>query len=130
MLEDVFVNCCLSCLVLLQPEKKSGTIKEQLAAIAPALEKFWKQKDDRMKEFSDVQSQIQKISAEIAGISEHVESPAVDESDLSTKKLSEFRAQLQDLQKEKVISITYHQSEINVSMQSFLPSNIFIIFFS
>ncbi|KAK6132981.1 hypothetical protein DH2020_033272 [Rehmannia glutinosa] len=83
------------------PEKTSGTIKEQLEAIAPALEKLWKQKDDRIKEFSDVQYQIQKICAEIAGTSEQVESPAVDESDLSMKKLDEFQAQLHDLQKEK-----------------------------
>ncbi|GFQ00781.1 65-kda microtubule-associated protein 1 [Phtheirospermum japonicum] len=83
------------------PEKTSGTIKEQLEAIAPALEKLWEQKDDRIREFSDVQSQIQKICAEIAGANEPVESPAVDESDLSTKKLDEFQAQLHDLQKEK-----------------------------
>ncbi|KAL0362874.1 UNVERIFIED_CONTAM: microtubule-associated protein 1 [Sesamum calycinum] len=83
------------------PEKTSGTIKEQLAAIAPALEKLWKQKDERIKEFSDVQSQIQKICAEIAGTSDKVERPAVNESDLSLKKLDEFHAQLQELQKEK-----------------------------
>ncbi|CAA3011666.1 65-kDa microtubule-associated 1-like [Olea europaea subsp. europaea] len=83
------------------PEKTSGSIKEQLAAIAPALEKLWNQKDERMKEFSDVQSQIQKICAEIAGVSGPEESPAVDESDLSLKKLDEFHDQLQDLQKEK-----------------------------
>ncbi|KAL2523737.1 65-kDa microtubule-associated protein 1 [Abeliophyllum distichum] len=64
------------------PEKTSGSIKEQLAAIAPALEKLWKQKDERMKDGQE-------------------ESPAVDESDLSLKKLDEFHAQLQDLQKEK-----------------------------
>ncbi|XP_059282774.1 65-kDa microtubule-associated protein 1-like [Lycium ferocissimum] len=83
------------------PEKTSGTIKEQLAAIAPTLEKLWKQKDDRIKEFFDVQSQIQKISSEIVGTSEQVESLTVDESDLSVKKLDEFNAQLQELQKEK-----------------------------
>ncbi|MCD7452425.1 hypothetical protein HAX54_016530 [Datura stramonium] len=83
------------------PEKTSGTIKEQLAAIAPTLEKLWKQKEDRIKEFFDVQSQIQKISSEIAGTSEQVESLTVDESDLSVKKLDEFHVQLQELQKEK-----------------------------
>lgn len=86
----------------MQPEKASGSIKEQLAAIAPALENLWKQKEDRVKEFFDVQAQIEKISSEIAGISEHVENPKVDESDLSLKKLDEFQAQLQELQKEKV----------------------------
>ncbi|KAK1405004.1 65-kDa microtubule-associated protein 1 [Heracleum sosnowskyi] len=83
------------------PDKTSGTIKEQLSAIAPTLEQLWKQKDERIKEFSDVQSQIQKICGEIAGTTEHVGTPAVNESDLSLKKLEEFRAQLLELQKEK-----------------------------
>lgn len=94
----------------MQPEKTSGKIKEQLAAIAPILEKLWKQKDERIEEFSDVQSQIQKICAEIAGTSEQVGNPAVDESDLSLKKLDEFHAQLQELQKEKVHPLNYHYS--------------------
>ncbi|XP_073298929.1 65-kDa microtubule-associated protein 1-like isoform X1 [Primulina huaijiensis] len=83
------------------PDKTSGTIKEQLAAIDPALKRLWKQKDERIEEFSDVQSQIQKICAEINGSGEQLDSPAVDESDLSVKKLNGFQAQLQDLQKEK-----------------------------
>ncbi|CAN7114982.1 unnamed protein product [Brassica rapa subsp. narinosa] len=82
------------------PDKSSGTIKEQLAAIAPALEQLWQQKDERVREFSDVQSQIQKICGEIAGgLSSEV--PIVDESDLSLKKLDDFNSQLQELQKEK-----------------------------
>ncbi|XP_059662438.1 65-kDa microtubule-associated protein 1-like [Cornus florida] len=83
------------------PEKTSGTIKEQLAAIAPVLELLWNQKEERIKEFSDVQSQIQKICREIAGATEQVGSPAVDEANLSLKKLDEFQSQLQELQKEK-----------------------------
>lgn len=84
------------------PEKTSGTIKEQLAAIAPALEQLWKQKEERVKEFSDVQSQIQKICGEIAGnLSLGDQAPSVDESDLTLKKLDEYQAQLQELQKEK-----------------------------
>ncbi|XP_073039466.1 65-kDa microtubule-associated protein 1-like [Primulina eburnea] len=83
------------------PEKTSGNIKEQLAAIHPALEKLLKQKDERRKEFADVHSQIQKICAEIDGSGDQAESPAVEESDLSVKKLNEFQVQLQDLQKEK-----------------------------
>ncbi|XP_059441558.1 65-kDa microtubule-associated protein 1 [Corylus avellana] len=86
------------------PEKTSGTIKEQLAAIAPALEQLWKQKEERVKDFSDVQSQIQKICGEIAGnlnLNDQTGTPAVDEADLSLKKLDEYHAQLQELQKEK-----------------------------
>ncbi|KAG8472476.1 hypothetical protein CXB51_034273 [Gossypium anomalum] len=82
--------------------KASGTIKEQLAAIAPALEQLWKQKEERVKEFSDVQSQIQKICGEITGsANEQAGAPAVDESDLSLKKLNEYQEKLQELQKEK-----------------------------
>ncbi|KAF8391627.1 hypothetical protein HHK36_023933 [Tetracentron sinense] len=86
------------------PEKTTETIKEQLAAIAPVLEQLWKQKEERLKEFSDVQSQIQKICGEIVGnlkLSEHVGTPTVDEADLSLKKLDEFHVELQELQKEK-----------------------------
>ncbi|KAI0511924.1 hypothetical protein KFK09_012558 [Dendrobium nobile] len=86
------------------PEKSTGTIKEQLAAIAPALEQLCKQKEDRVKEFADVQSQIQTTCAEIAGtlrVGEKVGMPVVDENDLSLRKLDEFQCHLQELQKEK-----------------------------
>ncbi|KAJ6845164.1 65-kDa microtubule-associated protein 1-like isoform X1 [Iris pallida] len=86
------------------PEKSSGTIKEQLSAISPALEQLCQKKEERIKEFADVQSQIQKICGEIAGtlkIGEKVTTPAVNEDDLSLKKLDEFQSQLQELQKEK-----------------------------
>lgn len=85
----------------MQPDKSSGTIKEQLSAIAPALEQLWQQKEERVRAFSDVQSQIQKICEEIAGglnNGPHV----VDESDLSLKRLDDFQSKLQELQKEKV----------------------------
>lgn len=86
------------------PDKSTGTIKEQLAAIAPTLEQLWELKDERKKEFADVQSHIQKICGEIAGnlkLTEQAEPPTVNEDDLSLKKLDEFHSQLQELQKEK-----------------------------
>ncbi|GMH05770.1 hypothetical protein Nepgr_007610 [Nepenthes gracilis] len=84
------------------PEKTSGTIKQQLAAIAPLLEQLCKQKEEKLKEFSDVQTQIQKICGEIAGnLTLNDKAPIVDETDLSLKKLEEYHAQLQELQKEK-----------------------------
>ncbi|KAL4298659.1 65-kDa microtubule-associated protein 1 [Arachis ipaensis] len=86
----------------LVPESTSGTIKEQLAAIAPILEQLWEQKEERIKEFSDVQSQIQKICGEIAGnLSLSDNPPAINQSDLSLKKLDEYQSELQELQKEK-----------------------------
>lgn len=86
------------------PDKSSGTIKEQLSAIAPTLQQLCKQKEERLKEFTDVQLQIQKIHGEIAGNLANVEKlgmPVVDQNDLSLKKLDEFHVQLQDLQREK-----------------------------
>ncbi|KAG5035308.1 hypothetical protein JHK87_010218 [Glycine soja] len=71
------------------PENTYGTIKKQLPAIAPVLEQLWQQKEERIKEFSDVQSQIQQICGEIAGnLNLNDVSPAVDESDLSLKNPS------------------------------------------
>lgn len=89
----------------MQPEKTKGNIKEQLADIAPALEKLWKQKDERIKKFTDVQAQIQNICGEISGSNEQGVSVVVDESNLSLKKLEEFHDHLQELQKEKVSSV-------------------------
>lgn len=93
----------LSCLP--QPQNSGGTIKQQLAAISPALGHLRKQKEERMKEFAEVQSQIQTICREIAGSSkedEQEDTLTIDEHDLSLKKLNKFQNQLQELQKEKV----------------------------
>ncbi|KAG6465980.1 hypothetical protein ZIOFF_076205 [Zingiber officinale] len=90
------------------PNKSSGTIKEQLSDIAPLLEQLSKKKKDRIREFACVQLEIEKIRGEITGtlkISDQTESPRVDEDDLSSKKLDEYHAQLQQLQKEKVLDL-------------------------
>jgi Ase1/PRC1/MAP65 family protein len=89
----------------LQSEKTSGTIKQQLAAIAPTLEQLTKKKNERKREFINVQSQIDQICGEIAGtieVGEQVATPQVNDDDLTLEKLKEFRSQLQELEKEKV----------------------------
>jgi Ase1/PRC1/MAP65 family protein len=89
----------------LQPEKTSGTIKQQLAAIAPILEQLTKKKNERKREFINVQSQIDQICGEIAGtieVGEQVATPQVNNDDLTLEKLKEFQSQLQELEKEKV----------------------------
>ncbi|XP_042424680.1 65-kDa microtubule-associated protein 1-like isoform X1 [Zingiber officinale] len=94
----------LMILIVVQPDKSSGTIKEQLEAVAPLLEELGKQKEERIREFADVQLQIDKIREEIAGtlkIGEQIETPVVDKEDLSSKKLGEYQSQYQELQKEK-----------------------------
>lgn len=83
----------------------TGTLKEQLESIAPALREMRIRKEERVKQFRAVQGQIQKISAEIAGESEYNDLSSnvlVNGNDLSLKKLEEHQNELQRLQNEKV----------------------------
>ncbi|OVA09525.1 Microtubule-associated protein [Macleaya cordata] len=102
-----------------RPEKVVGTLKEQLDSITPALREMQLRKEERVNQFRDVQIQIQKISAEIAGQSE-VEISSLDakvnEDDLSVKKLEEYRLELQRLQKEKsdrLLKVEGYLSDVN-----------------
>ncbi|XP_022775652.1 65-kDa microtubule-associated protein 8-like [Durio zibethinus] len=87
-----------------RPEKMSGTLKQQLDSITPALRDMRLRKEERVNQFQAVQGQIQKISAEIAGQSEYddsVTNVTVNENDLSLKKLEEYQNELQRLHNEK-----------------------------
>ncbi|XWS69244.1 hypothetical protein CRYUN_Cryun04dG0162600 [Craigia yunnanensis] len=87
-----------------RPEKMSGTLKQQLDSITPALRDMRLRKEERVNQFQAVQGQIQKISAEIAGQSEYDDSITnvrVNENDLSLKKLEEYQNELQRLRNEK-----------------------------
>ncbi|KAK2969294.1 hypothetical protein RJ640_030835 [Escallonia rubra] len=87
-----------------RPEKMAGTLKEQLDSITPALRERQLRKEERVKQFRAVQGQIQKISAEVAGLSEYDDSSlkfTINENDLSLKKLEEYQVELQRLQNEK-----------------------------
>jgi len=98
----------------LQPDKTSGTIKEQLAAISPSLEILCRKRESRVKEFADVQLQIQILRDEIAGnlhLGEHLETPHVNEDDISVRKLNEYLSELQALQKEKVGHNTFKMTD-------------------
>jgi protein regulator of cytokinesis 1 len=73
--------------------------------MSPSLEILCRKRESRVKEFADVQLQIQILRDEIAGnlhVSEHLETPHVNEDDLSVRKLNEYLSELQALQKEKV----------------------------
>ncbi|KZV40010.1 65-kDa microtubule-associated protein 8 [Dorcoceras hygrometricum] len=87
-----------------RPEKMTGTLKEQLNAITPALREMQLRKEERVKKFRVVQGQIHKISAEIEGRTEYNDTSTVlvNENDLSAKKLEECQAELQRLHCEKV----------------------------
>lgn len=87
-----------------RPEKMTGTLKEQLDSITPALREMRLRKEERVNQFRAVQAQIQKISAEVAGLSEYDDSSTnviVNENDLSLKKLEEYQIELQGLHNEK-----------------------------
>lgn len=89
-----------------QAEKRSKSLKEKLASVAPLVDDLKMKKEERMKQFSNMKVQIEKISGEIAGYN-HVNTAAIssltfDEQDLSLRKLNEFQCHLQTLQKEKV----------------------------
>ncbi|KAI8551136.1 hypothetical protein RHMOL_Rhmol06G0161900 [Rhododendron molle] len=82
----------------------TGTLKEQLNLITPALREMQLWKEERVKQFQAVQNQVRRISAEIAGQSQCDEQPSkitVNENDLSQKKLEEYQTELQRLHKEK-----------------------------
>lgn len=87
-----------------RPEKKAGTLRQQIDSITPALKEMRLRKRERMNQFQAVQGQIRKIEAEIAGLSEYDDSASamkVNENDLSLKKLEEYQAELKKLQNEK-----------------------------
>ncbi|KOM25458.1 hypothetical protein LR48_Vigan102s011600 [Vigna angularis] len=85
-----------------RPEKRAGSLKEQLDSITPALQEMRLRKEERLNQFRAVQGQIQKISAEIAGNSHNEPSTiVVNENDLSLKRLEEYQNELQRLYNEK-----------------------------
>jgi protein regulator of cytokinesis 1 len=90
-------------IVTVQPDKRAGSLKEQLDSITPALREMRLRKEERLNQFRAVQGQIQRISAEIAGNSDDAPSTiAVNENDLSLKRLEDYQNELQRLYNEKV----------------------------
>ncbi|KAG0560898.1 hypothetical protein KC19_9G023200 [Ceratodon purpureus] len=84
---------------LSQREKRTGTLKEQVAAIGPQLEELRRRKEDRARQFLEVRTEIAKICEEIAGNYGDVYVP--EEKDLTLRRLDEYHGQLATLQKEK-----------------------------
>ncbi|KAG8480682.1 hypothetical protein CXB51_025272 [Gossypium anomalum] len=92
-----------------------GTLKHQISYIRPVLEELRSKKKQRAKEFTETQSQIAKICAEIAGNGQSMTSdPQVDERDLTVKKLGELKSHLQELQNEKIIRLQKVDSHISM----------------
>ncbi|KAG6628390.1 65-kDa microtubule-associated protein 5-like [Carya illinoinensis] len=92
-----------------------GTLKEQISAVKPILAELRSKKRERVKEFSEIQTQVVQICAEIAGNGEpNISSdPQVSESDLTVKKLGELKSHLQELQNEKIFRLLKVNSHID-----------------
>lgn len=94
----------------MQSEKKAKSLKGQLASVRPLVEDLKHKKEERMKQFADIKSQIEKISGEISGYGSTASSMSVlnlEEQDLSVRKLTEHQSKLRALQKEKVREVVY-----------------------
>lgn len=96
-------------------EKPKGTLKEQISIIKPVLEDLRQRREERVKEFSDVQSHIVRICAEIAGNTQlsNTTDSQVDERDLTVKKLGELKSHLQELLKEKNLRLQKVDGQLN-----------------
>ncbi|OEL17257.1 65-kDa microtubule-associated protein 7 [Dichanthelium oligosanthes] len=86
-------------------DEKHTSLKDQLAAVTPLLEELRAKKEERIKQISNVQSQIEKIKAQISDHNYQNNDGSVkhlnDDHDLSTRKISDLQMQLRNLQKEK-----------------------------
>ncbi|WJX10616.1 hypothetical protein P8452_01312 [Trifolium repens] len=91
----------------IKAEKRSASLKEKLASVTPLVEELKKKKEERVKQFTDIKAQIEKISGEICGtfsVNDDVSvssTGGVDEQDLSIRRLNEYQTHLRSLQKEK-----------------------------
>lgn len=93
---------CYASQLYLQSNHRTGSLKEELKSIGPQLEEMQKRKVERWNQFLEVMEHIRKISVEITSSEGNQSKLAVDESDLSARRLEDLYRQLESLQKEKV----------------------------
>ncbi|GER44331.1 microtubule associated family protein [Striga asiatica] len=98
-----------------QYEKNKCNLKQQISVICPILDSLRLKKQERTKEISEIEFLISGISAEIAGIDPNMSSNTVqvDEQDLTTKKLSDLKSYLKELQFEKNLRLQKVNSHIS-----------------
>ncbi|KAF8718514.1 hypothetical protein HU200_025286 [Digitaria exilis] len=86
-------------------DEKHTSLKDQLAAVTPLVEELRTKKEERIKQISNIQTQIEKIKAQISDHSYQNNDGSVkhlnDDHDLSTRRISDLQMQLQGLKKEK-----------------------------
>ncbi|KAG8074198.1 hypothetical protein GUJ93_ZPchr0006g42005 [Zizania palustris] len=86
-------------------DQKQTSLKDQLSTVTPLLEDLRAKKEERIKQFSIVQSHIKKIKVQISDYSNQYDNGSVnhsnDDHDLSTRRLADLQIELRTLQKEK-----------------------------
>ena len=100
-------------------EKRSTSLKEQLASITPLAEDLRLKKEERLKQFAEIRAQIEKINGEISGYNHHINtmigSLTLEEQDLSLRNLNECQTHLRNLQKEKVwVHYDFYHCTVNL----------------
>ncbi|KAF3448749.1 hypothetical protein FNV43_RR09462 [Rhamnella rubrinervis] len=92
-----------------------GTLKDQLSAVKPFLEDLRSRKIERVEEFSETQSLIVQIRAEIAGNGQPKNNAdsQLNEHDLTVKRLGELKSYLKELQSEKVLRLQKVNSHLS-----------------
>ncbi|KAI4370473.1 hypothetical protein MLD38_018825 [Melastoma candidum] len=94
-------------------------LQQQLEVAKAVLEQMTSEKVERMNQFLEVQSQIDRISGEITG-KESSTAPAVpqvNDRDLTLKRLGDLKLQLHELQNEKSVRIQRVKSHIKTIHQ-------------
>ncbi|KAK9145039.1 hypothetical protein Sjap_004942 [Stephania japonica] len=93
-------------------ENRDGTPKDQLSSIKQTLKELQCKREERMKEFCDIQSQIIQVHEALHGsvVDEHI----VDDKNLTTKRLRELKLVLQGLQSEKKRNPRFAHVYLNV----------------
>jgi hypothetical protein len=85
--------------------KYETSLRAKVANVNLLLEKLTVKKEERVRKFTEIRSQIEQIRAEISGSSCQSDVMAEKEDhDLSLRRLEEFQAQLNYLQREKVFN--------------------------
>ncbi|KAL7147547.1 hypothetical protein ABFS83_06G114700 [Erythranthe nasuta] len=97
-----------------QSDQSSESLKAELRAILPQIEEMRKRRTERKNQFIEVLENIQSIKNEInRSDGFNLSDSAIDETDLSMKKLEELHRELQGLQKEKSERLALVQDGLN-----------------
>lgn len=84
-----------------QSDQSTGSLKAELRTIIPQIDEMRKRKTERKNQFIEVNGEIQSIKNEIYGGDYALKDEAVNETDLSLRKLEDLHGELQALQSEK-----------------------------